>query len=635
MSHFYFAWVDAADTTFSDSFKRDDEEVYSVAVSHGEGEFPSMDIDLRNPKVGLLSAGRKQWAWLSWTDESAVNHPLFFGRLVGIPQSLQADIIRLTFIARPLDYEDQRQDVFAAGVSGSSVYDPIWISADNQADPDSLLETIPSLWHIDRLTGVVTTSDIIEGEDGTVTFDESNAFYDSLDVTYSESPASKCVVTGTVNWTQRGAGSFPIFDQIVQAFAAGHTNQGLTGIRGNPVSGNGMIAVIPGEAMVNNWPKPGTDFGGGWFVKASSCVPVGGPPPEPVLVQGSNYFAHINELVSGTSFQGMALRQVFDTAPGFVVQVIPTWIENTPFGTAHGSIDILWFPIWQLAGSLEVGWNAARPRQETISFTLAADVQPLLTDPEGQEIITITVGPADVDKVIPNIASPRYFIGARGQQSFRSLIARARAALLARARCVEVGFDVTFDAAIALSCRKNGVISDDRLPDGVAGGKIKSYAFTADGDSGVLGGHVVLGATVGRDGTVDVDDGTPEYCLPAYVDDYQEYVGSTAHIPGYTDLTYTTGDYPFDDDGVVLTNVSRFEYLEGVEVDGTIDEQQPTAQAANGQVASAPEVIARVSGFTTTVKVSMRPISDNSFVTNITPTVSVLKVPKTIDTEAT
>jgi hypothetical protein len=59
---------------------------------------------VRNPRIGLLAPGRKQWAWLSWLDDrnpTAGVTPLFFGRLVGVPQQIARQPVTLNFMARP------------------------------------------------------------------------------------------------------------------------------------------------------------------------------------------------------------------------------------------------------------------------------------------------------------------------------------------------------------------------------------------------------------------------------------------------------------------------------------------------------------------------------------------------------
>src|ERR1700739_3888873 len=107
---FFFAWVDETDTAFGAAFERVDEDIFSLEIKGEEGQVPTLDITIRNPRVGLLSPGRKVWAWLARQprDGSGVV-PLFFGVLVGVPANLFAELITLQFIARPPDYIARKQ----------------------------------------------------------------------------------------------------------------------------------------------------------------------------------------------------------------------------------------------------------------------------------------------------------------------------------------------------------------------------------------------------------------------------------------------------------------------------------------------------------------------------------------------
>ena len=61
-----------------------------------------------------------------------------------------------------------------------------------------------------------------------------------------------------------------------------------------------------------------------------------------------------------------------------------------------------------------------------------------------------------------------------------------RAHLLAGARVVEVEWECPFAKIVAsgMSCRRNAIIDDPRLPGGVVLGKVVSYEMTGDGDDG-------------------------------------------------------------------------------------------------------------------------------------------------------
>lgn len=632
---FYFAWVDKEDNTFAETEHAvEDEEVFALTLQHAEGDFPSLDVDIVNPRIGLLTSSRKQWAWVSFrkADNSVV--PLFFGRLVGVPQDLQDDIVRLSFVARPPDYEDQRSTL-ADTLKAYPYWDPVFFSEEEQADPDRVLEGRSALWHIDRVTHVVTVSDIITGEDGQLDFDGGDAFYDSVSVGYSESPARRVLLEASVQWDQRGSGSIDITQRLLRAFAA-ETPDELYAIDESVRPKEGVINIVGGESLIQNWPKFGQRIGGGWTVGASSAQVVGDTPLTPTLVGPIEAYQAV-QLWGSTQLEGLksaALRMLFDRSPGFVVEIedeTAPWLEPFSGVFAHGDVNILWIPIWQVAGNMQLQWEASRGRTEVITIEVEADVQPLLTDADEEETIRLNVGPADVDAYIADVRNNRYFGTDRGRYSIEHLLARARAHLLARARAIDVTFEVPFEMGLDLSCRKSASLVDPRLPGGVAAGKIKAYTLAANGDSGELSCALTIGCTVGRDGTVEAVEGTPTYVEEGYVESgYQEYDGAVI-VPIAGDLGYTLGNYAIDDDGVNLQTVNASGYITGLTVEGGLVEQQ---EAATSEVhATATAAVDRINGYETKITLNMKPVTGGPFETNLSPTVTELKVPRTIDLE--
>jgi len=136
-----------------------------------------------------------------------------------------------------------------------------------------------------------------------------------------------------------------------------------------------------------------------------------------------------------------------------------------------------------------------------------------------------------------------YFPSDRGRQSVQHMFCRARAKLRKRARALEVNFDTRFEVAAQLSCRMNGAVHDVRLPGGGVSGKVMSYKLKVNGDSGTVGGSVMLGCSVGKEPltghpwTVPTNDGVPCYAAPGYMQrGYQQYIDTTGHpiIAGVT-----------------------------------------------------------------------------------------------------
>ena len=257
MGPFFFAWADVSETTFAPSnHEVFDEEIFGFEIEHTEGDFASLTLDVVNPRIGLLNAGRQTWAWLAWSDDASPGTvPLFFGRLVGIPQEMQKDIVRLKFIARPNDYIAQRQTL-ADSLKVQPFYDLLWLDESQRDNPDSVLEARSALWHVDRLTHVVTISDIITGEDGT--FIPQTVFNDSVSMTFSQAPARKVKVEAELFWEQTAIGSVDLKQSIMDACVTAGTTK------------VGVITSYTGDGLEKDWPEKDDSIGSGWKVGESS-----------------------------------------------------------------------------------------------------------------------------------------------------------------------------------------------------------------------------------------------------------------------------------------------------------------------------------------------------------------------------
>jgi hypothetical protein len=205
-------------------------------------------MTIRNPRVGLLNAGRKLWAWLSYRKSNGHVVPLFYGVLTGVPTDMFAELVQLKFNARPHDYVRRKQTV-AETLKVRPYYDPVFLDDTHRDDPDAILEGWSALYHVDRITHEVTTSDILEGEDGTITFDQTQGIYESVKVELGECPLDVVQVQAEVQWTQR-----------------------YSGVLGDPIRVN--VNSYTGGSFKSDWPKPGSQLGGGWKCEASYVTDV-------------------------------------------------------------------------------------------------------------------------------------------------------------------------------------------------------------------------------------------------------------------------------------------------------------------------------------------------------------------------
>ena len=219
---FWWAWANSSETTYLPSHARYDERVFSFTITHREGECAQLSLTIKNPKIGLLAAGRYVWGWLSYS-AGAGPQPLFFGRLLGIPDMKGsatgfAELLTLTFVAKPIDFHAQRR-ALAESLAVLPFYDKLFIDATLRIEPsthtgdvDTALEARSARWHCSRgengLPLHVSYSDICIGEDGTEVFESSTAAPAGVDPTsvnlrISGAPMTSVTVKASVAWTQK------------------------------------------------------------------------------------------------------------------------------------------------------------------------------------------------------------------------------------------------------------------------------------------------------------------------------------------------------------------------------------------------------------------------------------------------
>lgn len=611
----YFAYVDPTDDVFSAGHVREDAEIFSIDFEHTEGNFPTVSIVMRNPKVGLLSAGRKQWAWLSW--DSVGNGlfadcvPIIFGQIVGIPSDLHSETITVQYLAKPTDYGVQQAAV-GESLKVLPYYDPVWLQ-DSLSDPDTVLEGYSALWHVDRLTHDVTVSDIISGEDGFITVEETDHFYPDMSVSFSQVPLLSVQIEATVSWAQTGSGVLDITDELVAAFKDA----------GSPLS-SPYVASLTGDGLLSSWPTPQTSMGGGWTVAAPTAAFTAPLAPKSVVLTYSAQSQFADPVSTDPSVQGVAGAMVMYSAV---------------------------YPIGQLGINFTAEYDANRNKSEIVTATMLADVQEVFTAQvsSGQDSIDVLqlssnfVDKAiDIDGGIPigDPGLPTYFKTDRGQLSLQYVFLVARARLLSRARCCEISIKTEFDlvALADLSCRMNVVLNDGRLPGGTAQGKVIAYALHADASGGRYG-TITIACTIGNGGAVsasagdpvyalDEDSGTEGYMLPGY----QQRSGAVLDVVAGA-LTYEDfSDFLIDDDGLDLQNMNPDRVIRSITVENGLTGQIAALQA--GKAASPPDPSTFLKDAPTTVMVDLVPVTGGAFVTEFAPVISELKVPKTLDLSA-
>src|SRR5262249_44794574 len=111
-----------------------------------------------------------------------------------------------------------------------------------------VLQAITKVWHTDPVTGVVTLSDIIAGEDGVAWFEPSECPYGSVKPTIGQNPLRSVRVEASVSWPQAIAATVDLGEFVVTSYS--------------------------GDGVINDVPAPGAGLSGGWSCLNSTVTDV-------------------------------------------------------------------------------------------------------------------------------------------------------------------------------------------------------------------------------------------------------------------------------------------------------------------------------------------------------------------------
>jgi hypothetical protein len=649
----YFAWIDASETAFGPEHLRWDESVFSFTLKQDEGDPASLTVVVRRPvnvagnAIGLLGPGRKIWAWFALDCGPALIK--FRGRLVGIPTSIFEELVTLEFVARPVDVVAQKE-ALAETLRVLPYYDEAVIDPQRRKDPDIVLEGYTKIWHYDRDAGPmsVTVSDEITGEDGLVEFDgaseDGKVFYDGLGLTLTSGPLARVDVSAEYTWTQQARGTVDLTNYLVSNW---------------PNSAGGRI-----ELSASSWPKRGANIGDGWEVADAHAVDLvsfatssftSGSRAVVKFPDGSGHQTSFT--TNGTVFSGAppTITLTRGIGPGTAKDDINVTYDQDGDGRIYCSsysrsysTTIAYVRSQEIRPTLVAGYTAGREYTERVSFSLFADVQPILTDPEDGEALRMEdVRSVNLSELIDGadipIGDPRrrsYIATERGNQSLEHLIALARAKLMMRARAVEIAFAPKLARMPEITLRKNAFLVEPRV--GEALGKIIGYSIALDGSDGRINCEVRIGCTIGRGGSAVASGGLPTYCSVDYAGfDYQQFTGRTVLFDSSVGYEPPNAD-PNDDGLNLMGSLSAGDVIEQPLVVAfgpdpeQVDPDQPTwsdTSATGNEDARANYIANELKAYE--VRASFKLISmTRDFSTDYELQVTDVKIPTGIDLEA-
>lgn len=400
---FYFAWIDPPDpaalrngTAFDPAVhNRMDESIFSARRILNEGDKPKLQLMIRNPHIGLLNSGRKQWAWFA-REVNGVITPLFCGRLIAAPKDIFKELMTIDLIAWPLDYNAQRQKI-AEEIKASGPYDPAFIEPAKRDNPDTLIEGVSGLYHIDPVTHVVTISDILNGEDGNVDVTADDHLYDQMVADLDQNfTLTAILMDATVTWNQTGQGFIDMGRQSIASYA--------------------------GDAIIAEWPKPLQQLGGGYTAATASAVDASGVNGIMTATATNTWVNKELEHADGdqlslntsvsvpagmSSFISTLLTRDFQTG---VLDPFAVDKNGDPSPTnipPHDHTTNAYVPLWKVNTSLTLLYrDLERSRTERIRMLLQSDLQAIIVRPEVEQNSEIIVkNGADVGVPIINLVN--------------------------------------------------------------------------------------------------------------------------------------------------------------------------------------------------------------------------------------
>jgi hypothetical protein len=634
---YYLALSTADEPEFGAEHLRYDEYVFSFSLRQEEGDFAILSLEIRNPYSGLYAPGQKIYCWFAKDGQE-----LFRGRMIGIPSSLLGEIITIEFTSRPSDARAQKI-ALAETMRVLPMYDPVFVDTASLTDPDVVLEGYSELWHYDRTSHLLTSSDIISGDE-TLIFNSN--LYDGVEVTLDGVPRASVDYEAMVTWSQQATGTVNFGQKTFSSYTAG--------------------------TIAGGWPEPGSGLSGGWSVATGTGV-VHDNTERPMVNLQFNYQNHSRTKSDGDV---LSIRES-KTGPIYNADDISirlsyeeTNVVGDPATGRQASGSIAYTNAIIPAGGVAVTtlvlkYEADRKREERLRLRLNADIQPVLHDEDDETEEPETINGVDVglpiiesssdsdspDDTIPLVDRSRYsyFATTRGLESVKHIICRARAKLLYSARAARVSWDCGLDEALEVTLRKNATLQDPRIAGGSATGKIVAYEMKGDGDSGEFIARITIACAVGNATAISLSAGTDDYADADYiVSGYYQLTGEVIEALPAGDVGFTPP--VISSLGEMVFPLSAGQVLVREEVINSIEEQE--AILSPGEIYRAggvdttldpleahmkwqlEKLIAALKSKVQTYELEILPVTGGPFTRDYVIEPTILTIPKQIDLAA-
>lgn len=497
---FYFAWSTENEEFSPQKHGRCDEKILRFSLFEEEGTVPHVRLTIPHSRGRLFpGAPQKQNAFIA-LEVKGVTHLLFRGKLVGFADSLQGEVITLTFLAHASQDSSSYRTLLTT-LEQDPTWDPLFLPEEKRSRPpiEDLLEAKPAFLYFNRSSPEVSLSDLFEGNQEDKV---GGRFYrDSLRLKVTHAPLEEIEVEISTRWVQRFQGSTRL-DSLLQAALP-----------------EGLLYSYSGESLQKKWWKTEKLLGAsGYHILESSLdpVPLKNFPKASVFLSPEDPWLLAKGL-TGKSSEGKVRR---------------VYLQKKAFRPR-----------------LKVGWRYIQPRKETVAFTVKNDFQPLLSPALKKKRLYFTLyNLVDLDRWgewAPNVYYKRgervtsqetlyralrshrsgdsfekdagewervssekdspllqnlgtFFLTDRGRKSLHRALEIAKTYLAASTRCIEISFCCPMEQALSWTCDHTLILEDERLPGGKVRGKVKRLTYEMRGETGQNHAYVTLAFSIGK-----------------------------------------------------------------------------------------------------------------------------------------
>jgi hypothetical protein len=411
----FFSWVSADDAFDPKRHARCDLAIFQLSIQQNQGDIALATLLVKNEAPFPVD---RQYAVIAY-GEADTPRLIFRGRLSGIPRPVGQSLLELHFTAEPSNAAEQLL-VLRETLKRPPYWDTLFIDPLHMDQPTEVLEARSALFSWDRLTGIVSLSDLFTGRAHALI--EDDILENSLKVTIGEPPLDAVHVRLMAEWTQTIDGEADLAPALSRRFS------------------RGMINSLTPQSLKNSWPKPYTKLGrSGYTILESSLTEVT-PPSTGAL----NLYPTIS--------------------PSFL-----SWDETQQKSVMKRS-PRCWF-----RAKLVVGWSYKQKRREIASFTLKQATAFGTTGKKRQLALCL--------QAVGDGPRASFFLTDRGRQAIEHAVEIARCHLAGTARCLEVELMIPFEKGLALTTDHSITVKAPRLPNGQLTGKLIAYRLVQEAES--------------------------------------------------------------------------------------------------------------------------------------------------------